>query len=206
MAQVEAPTSQVFSVGHSSHSLDAFLRLLTGNRVEVLVDVRSQPYSRFSPHFNRESLELAVRRAGIKYLFLGEELGGRPTGDEFYDDQGHVLYGRVAQSPLFLEGIKRLEDGISRYRIALMCSEEDPAGCHRHLLVGRVLADRGVTVHHIRGDGRVEMPTQLAATPAAQFRLFTPNADDWRSVAPVPRRNGRNASRLHDRIHPENGV
>jgi uncharacterized protein (DUF488 family) len=177
----------MFSVGHSSHPLERFLQLLTTYQIEVLVDVRSQPYSRFSSHFNRETLEHALRQENIKYLFMGEELGGRPEGDDFYDSEGHVRYRRVAESVAFLGGIRRLELGIARYRTAVMCSEEDPTDCHRHLLVGRVLAKRGVIIHHIRGDGRLELAADMPAPLPSQMRLFQPDIDAWRSIAPVRR-------------------
>jgi uncharacterized protein (DUF488 family) len=92
----------------------------------------------------------------MKYVFLGKELGGRPEGSEFYDEGGGVLYDRLAESALFLEGIDRLMEGVKGYRVAIMCGEEDPVKCHRRVLVGRVLEERGVRVKHIRGDGRVE--------------------------------------------------
>ena len=85
------------------------------------------------------ALKLALQEAGIRYLYLGRELGGRPEGDEFYDDEGHVLYDRVAATCLFQEGLSRLERGIREYKVAMLCAEENPAACHRRLLVGRVL-------------------------------------------------------------------
>ncbi|HEY8506615.1 MAG TPA: DUF488 domain-containing protein, partial [Gemmataceae bacterium] len=155
------PTDQqtrpaLFTVGHSNHSLDQFLDLLKRAEVQVLVDVRSYPYSRYVPHFNREEIETAVKRAGLRYLFLGRELGGRPDQEEYYDDEGRALYYRIARSPDFLGGIERLEAGIRRFRVAVMCSEENPAVCHRHLLVGRVMRERGAEVRHIRGDGSLQ--------------------------------------------------
>ena len=75
----------IFNVGHSTHSLETFLDLLQSHKIDVLLDVRSKPFSRFSPQFNKEELEKAVRARGIKYLFLGKELGGRPQDSEFYD-------------------------------------------------------------------------------------------------------------------------
>ncbi|MBI4499270.1 MAG: DUF488 domain-containing protein [Chloroflexi bacterium] len=131
------------------------------HQIAVLVDVRSAPYSRYTPHFNRGRLREEVVAAGLKYGYLGEELGGRPECEEFYDSAGHVLYGRLASSPLFLEGIGRLERGADTHRIAVMCSEEDPSGCHRHLLIGRVLAERGIAMYHIRGDGRLQSEAEL---------------------------------------------
>jgi uncharacterized protein (DUF488 family) len=93
---------------------------------------------------------------GIRRLFLGFELGGRPTAEEFYDANGRVDYARIERSRPFLDGIHRLEKEIRDRRVALLCSEEDPIRCHRRLLVGRVLVERGIAVRHIRGDGSLQ--------------------------------------------------
>jgi uncharacterized protein (DUF488 family) len=179
---------RLLTVGHSSHPLDRFLALLHGHGVEVLIDVRSSPYSRFAPQYNREAMKAALARQGIRYGFLGRELGGRPEGERFYDDEGHVLYGRVAASPLFAAGLARLERGLDRYCVAIMCSEEDPTHCHRRLLVTRVLLDREVDVVHVRGDGRVQRDGELGAFGQGDiFNGFEENA--WRSTRSVsPRR------------------
>lgn len=153
----------VYTVGHSNVTQEAFVALLKQHAIEVLVDVRSAPYSKFVPHFNREALKPALEAAGIKYLYLGGELGGRPAGREFYDSSGHVLYGLVANSEAFREGIERLLRGAGQFLVAVMCNEENPAECHRHLLVSRVLVERGVRVLHIRGDGSVQDESELAA-------------------------------------------
>ena len=97
----------IFTIGHSNHPLDKFLSLLKAPSAEVLVDIRSHPYSRHAPHFGSRNLKAATTGVGIKYLFLGEELGGRPKGEEFYDADGYVLYSRMAEAPFFLEGISR---------------------------------------------------------------------------------------------------
>ena len=173
----------IFTIGHSNHSLEVFINLLQSHKIDVLVDVRSKPSSRFSPQFNKEGLEKSVKARGIKYLFLGMELGGRPQHSEFYDNQGFVLYSRIAESPLFLEGIDRLIKGIKTYRVAVMCGEENPANCHRRLLVGRVLAKRGVSVRHIRGDGTIQDEDELAREEyrskgeQAQLSLFESNEE-----------------------------
>lgn len=156
----------VYTIGHSNHTLEAFLNLLCRHQIEVLIDTRSAPYSRFAPQFNKDALKAAVLEQGIKYGFYGKELGGRPEGDEFYDAQGHVLYGEVAQSALFQEGLARLIGGAQTRRVALLCSEEDPNVCHRRLLVTRVLDRLGVNVAHIRGDGRIEYERELQAAEA----------------------------------------
>ncbi len=179
---------QIYTIGHSNHPLESFLELLKAHGIEVLVDTRSSPYSRYAPQYNRESLKASVEERGVRYLFLGEELGGRPQGLEYYDEDGHVLYGRVAESAFFREGIQRLEKGVRPYRVALLCAEENPQGCHRKLLVARVLRERGVSVYHIRGDGRIEDDAE--ATPdTAQLSLFgNDEADEWKSTVSVLRR------------------
>jgi uncharacterized protein (DUF488 family) len=146
----------IFTIGHSNLDLEAFIKLLKDNDIKVLVDVRSDPYSRFASQFNKENIQKAIQANDMKYLFLGNELGGKPEGPDFYDSDGYVLYSRVADSPPFVEGIKRLIKGIKQYWVAIMCSEENPISCHRRLLVGRVLADYGVNILHIRSDGRIQ--------------------------------------------------
>lgn len=181
------PDGCVYSVGHSNQSLDAFLALLKRHGVEGVADVRSAPYSRHAPHFNRPELERAVRAAGLAYVFLGRELGGRPEGDEFYDAEGHVLYGRVARAPFFQDGLRRLVEGARRRRVAMMCAEEDPAVCHRHRLVARVLTERGMPVRHLRGDGRIQTDAEVAGGPAEEQGLLFDEFREaaWRSLRPV---------------------
>jgi uncharacterized protein (DUF488 family) len=180
----------LFTIGHSNHSEEKFLELLRSSAIDVLVDVRSQPYCRYATHFNVEPIRNAVLAAGIKYLPMGKELGGRPDEPEYFDADGHVLYRRVADSARFLDGITRLEEGIAKFRVAIMCSEEDPSVCHRHLLVSHVLAQRGVEVRHIRGDGRTQTEAELKkehdSADARQPMLFAElERDSWRSLRSV---------------------
>jgi uncharacterized protein (DUF488 family) len=146
----------VFTVGHSNHSAEKFAGLLRRHGIEAVVDTRSHPYSRHAPQFNACAIEAVLSKVGIGYLFLGRELGGWPEGEEFYDADGRVDYALVERSRSFLDGIHRLKREIPARRIALLCSEEDPSGCHRRLLVGRALSVRGIVVRHIRGDGSVQ--------------------------------------------------
>lgn len=177
---------RVFSIGHSNIALETFIDLLLTNHIDVLVDVRSHPYSKFAPHFSRNNLEGALHKSGIKYIYLGKELGGKPESEEFYAAEGYAKYGSLARSSLFLEGIHRLESGVDRHRVAVMCSEEDPKGCHRRLLIGRVLAERGIRMDHIRGDGRLQMEEELKREESGegvQIPMFEPEEDaNWRSV------------------------
>jgi uncharacterized protein (DUF488 family) len=145
---------EVLTIGHSTLPYERFLELLRRANVAAIADVRSAPYSRQFPHFNRESLLNELRADGIAYVFLGKELGGRPSDRQFYCD-GVADYERMSQAAEFNKGVDRVLEGAKKYRIALMCSERDPLDCHRCLLVGRALAQRGVRVSHILGDGQV---------------------------------------------------
>lgn len=161
--RTDAQALAVFTVGHSNVALADFIALLQRHTIGVLVDVRSAPYSKYVPHFNGPVLKEAVVAAGMRYLYLGSELGGRPRDRQFYDAAGHARYDLLARSPLFLAGIERLIGELGENRVAIMCGEENPAECHRRLLVGRVFAERGVDVRHIRGDGRVQTEAELGA-------------------------------------------
>ena len=171
------------------------MELLRGHAVESVADVRSTPFSRFNPQFNRQSLERDLQAAGIRYLFLGEALGGRPEGDRFYDQEGHVLYGRMAESPRFESGLGRLVGRAERSRVAVMCSEENPSGCHRFLLVTRVLHDRGIEVAHIRGDGSTHRTQDVDTLQDWSDPVYEnvslldgSVSSSWRSARPVTHR------------------
>jgi uncharacterized protein (DUF488 family) len=151
----------IWTVGHSTHPVDELVALLRAARIEVLADVRSQPYSRHNPQFRRENLKAALQEAGLRYVFLGAELGGRPPEPEFYDAKGHARYDLVMGAGRFRAGLERLLTGAASYRVAIMCSEEDPARCHRRLLVTRALVERGMEVRHLRGNGQVVAEADL---------------------------------------------
>lgn len=177
--------SQIFTIGHSNHDPDHFRRLLSEHRIEVLVDVRSWPHSRFVEWADAAVLPELIGEADVKYLFLGRELGGRPEGDDFYDPDGHVLYGKVAEQDWFKQAIRRLERGAEEYRVAIMCSEENPSHCHRRLLVSKVLLEHGMTVAHIRKSGQIEI--ESGPLKLAEGTLFEDEENLWRSSLSVSR-------------------
>jgi uncharacterized protein (DUF488 family) len=175
----------VYTIGHSNHSAEKFTDLLKRHGIEILVDARSQPYSRHAPHFNARTIERVLSGNGISYLFLGRELGGRPEGEEYYDAEGLVDYALLERSRPFLDGMRRLEMEIENRRVALLCSEEDPTGCHRRLLVGHALEGRGIPVLHIRGDGGVQAEGETASGQRALFPESEVSArKSTRSVSP----------------------
>lgn len=112
--------------------------------------------------FNRESVKAELKAGGVHYVFMGKELGGRPSDPLCYE-AGRASYSKMAQTDLFQAGVQRIVDGSARHRIALMCSEADPLNCHRALLIGRSLAESGLEVAHIQRDGRIETHREAEA-------------------------------------------
>jgi len=150
----------VFTVGHSDHSLEAFLRLLRQHDIQAVADVRSSPYSRHVPHFNKESISSFLSRNGVDYVFLGRELGARRSERSCYVE-GRAQYERIAEMDVFREGIQRICKGAKKYRLAVMCTEKDPLRCHRCVLVSRTLVEAGVAVQHIHSDGHLETQSEV---------------------------------------------
>lgn len=190
MNEAEPDNLRVYTIGHSNHPIDVFLGLLARHGIEVLVDTRSSPFSRYAPQFNRDALKASAEGAGVRYGFWGRHLGGRPDDEALYDADGHVLYGEVAKTFLFNDGLERLLAGIEKRRTVLLCSEENPSICHRRLLVGWVLFDSGVSVYHIRADGSVESEADLRRTESRQTSLFEEelSTPTWKSSQSVLRK------------------
>ncbi|QGM98771.1 DUF488 family protein [Methylocystis parvus] len=164
----------IFSIGHSTLPYEQFLTLLRRVGVDAVADVRTSPYSRYLPHFNQKELCSELKQDGIAYVFLGKELGGRPTGANFYCE-GVADYEKMASTEAFNAGIDRVVAGGERYRIALMCSEKHPLDCHRCLLVGRQLLRRGIDVQHIMSKGSTIPQTRIEEE---LLTLVGQNADD----------------------------
>jgi uncharacterized protein (DUF488 family) len=151
----------LLSVGHSNHSAEAFVALLRRAGVTAIADVRSSPYSRRLPQFNREDLQTTLRTNDIAYVFLGDLLGGRPASPALYDPDGLVNYERVRQTDAFRQGLARLLGGAERYVIAMMCGEADPLDCHRGLMIAPALVEMGVPPGHLRKDGTCETTAEF---------------------------------------------
>ena len=145
----------IFTIGHSNHSFEEFIALLQQHGITALADVRSAPFSRFNPQFNKTSLEQETKSYGIKYVFLGRELGARPKDSSLYEN-GQVQFERLKHTTLFMEGIERVIQGAKQYTIALMCAEKDPLQCHRFLLVARALERPDIRVAHILATSEIE--------------------------------------------------
>src|SRR4051812_26369658 len=127
---------ELFTIGHSTHTAEKFLDLLRIHRIEAIGDVRSSPFSAWTPQFNRPALEASLRAASVQYVFLGDELGARRAEREVYLG-GVARYERIAKVAAFQSGLDRVRKGAQKYRLALMCAEKDPLECHRTILVCR---------------------------------------------------------------------
>jgi uncharacterized protein (DUF488 family) len=157
--------SRIYTIGHSRHTIEQFVELLHRHAIALVVDVRSQPYSKWSPQFRREPLEGALNAHGLAYLFAGRELGGRPP-DAYRRPDGSVDYDLRRRADDFVAGIDRLIALAERDRCAIMCAEEDPTHCHRSMLIAPALVERGVELAHLRKDGAAHGPA------ATQLGLF----------------------------------
>jgi len=163
----------IYAIGHGNALLEQFVNLVRQQRIQVLVDIRSQPYSRYAPQFNRESLKIALEQAGVQYLYLGDSLGGQPADKQYYDPDGRLDYDRLATAPFYLDGLERLKQGAAKYRLAIMCSEADYRKCHRYWLITRSLVTEGLKVQHILHSGElVETRPDAFAQQAEQLRLL----------------------------------
>ncbi len=175
---ISTPELTLYTVGHSNHSIDRFIELLVSNRIEAIADVRSSPFSHFNPQFNREFLARKLEQSGIRYVFLGDELGARRSESECYIGN-KVDYALVASLPLFRRGIERLKKGAKQMRVAIMCAEKDPITCHRMILVAKEAKTEFTKIFHILADGSLETQEHaearlLEAHHAQEPDLFAP--------------------------------
>jgi len=163
MENKESPSmDKVFTIGHSRHPAEDFIRLLQQHRVTVLLDVRSAPYSVRYPQFNREALQHLLIRSGIAYRFAGEYFGARQENPEYYTEEGWLDYRAFARSDSFRQGVDLLDQFLCQGDSpVLMCAEKDPFDCHRAIMVGRELALQGYEVIHILEDGKLQSQAEL---------------------------------------------
>jgi uncharacterized protein (DUF488 family) len=194
-------SGMVFTIGHSTHSYERFIALLQHAGITAVADIRTSPHSRHSPQFNRGALAARLRADGIAYSFLGEELGGRPKARAFYR-AGIADYERMASAAAFQRGLVRVIEGARKYRIALMCAEQDPLDCHRCLLVARALQERGMAAGHILSDGRTVSQSEiedrlLSMSGRGQDDLFSSRAERLASAYREQARKVAFAEPLH---------
>lgn len=171
-----------WTIGYGNETESAIFKILAHNQIQFLIDVRTSPYSRYRPEFNRETLDARLASEGVKYLFLGDELGGRPDDPSVYE-QGKVVYNLVREKDYFRKGLERILDaGRKNLKVCLFCSEGDPAKCHRSKLIGAALAEAGHEVLHIDPDGTCNNQEEvIQRVTGGQLDLFGDNFTSNRS-------------------------
>jgi len=164
----------LYTIGYGARDIDAFLAALRRYDIAYLLDVRSKPYSRYKPDFSRERLEEHVRAAGIRYVYMGDALGGLPADRSCYDDNNKVDYAKVNEREFYQTGIERLVKAQAQgLAVAVMCSEGKPENCHRTKLIGKTLAARGLPVAHIdENDDLITQDDVLLRLTGGQPSLF----------------------------------
>jgi uncharacterized protein (DUF488 family) len=163
----------IYTIGHSTQTGKNFLKLLATHDIEVVADVRSRPYSRFNPQFNRDVLMGLLEEAGLRYIFFGKELGGRPQDpDRPLADE--LVWEYIRSRPQFREALAKLLTEARQARVCLLCAEADPARCHRGQLLAPELAAQGVEVRHILADGSLleQADLKMPKRKPGQKRLF----------------------------------
>ena len=134
----------IYTIGHSTHDWETFLGLLTLHGVEVVVDTRSAPVSRRAAFANKRTMPAHLEQAGMSYVYLGDALGGKPSDDDLYGENGKPDYRKMRSQQSFQQGIDDVLELAERQTVVLMCSEEDPSKCHRHMLIEPAMLQRGV--------------------------------------------------------------
>jgi uncharacterized protein (DUF488 family) len=153
---------ELFTIGHSNHSPERFIKLLEDAGIDEIIDVRSTPYSQWAQFANRETLGKLLASLEICYLYMGGVLGGHIP-----DLQGNKkadrlkAYEGIRQTPVFKQGIDKVIDEMDHRRVCILCAEEDPESCHRRLLVGKSIIGNGINVIHLRGDGSQQTEEEL---------------------------------------------
>lgn len=145
----------IFTIGHSNHPFSRFIELIQKQGIQMVVDVRSRPYSKYTPYYSKKPLEEGLKEYQVEYVYLGNKIGGKPDDAKFYHD-GELLYHLMEADEKYQEGLKILLEIARDKRIVIMCSEEDPYHCHRHHLISQSLLQNNFQITHIRGNGSLE--------------------------------------------------
>jgi uncharacterized protein (DUF488 family) len=147
---------KLYTIGYSTYELSSFINVLKKYKIDVIVDVRSSPFSSFYSEYNKDNLRNVLKKNGLKYLFLGDNLGARINAPECYQNDGKAIYEKISKHPIFKEGLQRLKKGVEIYNVVLLCAEKDPINCHRNILVCRNIKSENLDIIHILSNGELE--------------------------------------------------
>ncbi|MDO9536826.1 MAG: DUF488 domain-containing protein [Thermoplasmata archaeon] len=191
-----------FTIGHSNHSVLMFIELLQKHNISLIIDVRSHPYSKHVPDYNKDNITQSLSEYEIEYAYLGNELGGRTNDHGLLNENGQTDYLKVMQTINFKSGIKKVKQAIEAGEyLALMCTEKNPLDCHRFILISRALSQENITVKHILDTGETvnneELEKQLLNRynlDNKQMTLFEPRKSIHELISEVYERRGREIS------------
>ena len=151
MREETAMASRLFTIGYAGFpELEDFIRTLRQYGVQILIDVRSTPFSAYFACYNKDNLSSELQKNGILYFNYAKQFGARQEDRKYYRN-GYLDFALFSASPQFLEGVQNVEKSVAS--IAFMCAEKHPGECHRAILVARAFSDRGHRVTHITPDG-----------------------------------------------------
>lgn len=162
--------SNIFSIGYAGLSQDKFIEILKKHNIAAIADVRSSPFSRIFPGYNKDNMPAWLAQAGIKYVFLGAELGPRSANAKHYKND-QVQFDLLSETDEFKRGIARLQRGAEAMNVAIMCAEKDPMTCHRSLLVAEYGKNSGLEFQHIHQNGDLEPHENLLVRGMKLYKM-----------------------------------
>ena len=153
---------KIYTIGHSNYSVEKLLDMLKIYEIDCVIDIRGTPYSKYNVQFNKETIRKTLTDRGYLYIYMGKEFAVQRMNKSSYTKEGYADFEKSMRDEHFLEGIKRLKNGLNKgYKIALMGAMQDPINCHRAILVGRALREKGFNVKHILHEGTLASQEEL---------------------------------------------
>jgi uncharacterized protein (DUF488 family) len=184
----------IYTIGHSDHTAERFITLLKQHFIAAVADVRSAPYSRIHSQFNKDALAALLEKEGIKYVFLGKELGARPDDPSCYKN-GQADFDLIAERKEFKSGLERVLKGGDKFCLALMCAEKEPLDCHRTILVCHSLKHVGIGIRHVLADGTLEnhqdTEARLIKLTKSEQNLFDQDVSDYERLEQAYKKRAR---------------
>lgn len=147
---------EIFAIGHSNYPYDKLIEMIKRYGIDCVVDIRETPYSKYNTQYNREALRESLKSSGFTYVYMGHEFGAKRQTKESYNDDGYADFKKVIKEELFLKGIERITKGLQMgYKIVLLGAMQDPIRCHRSIMLGKYLNEKGFDVKYIMHEGNI---------------------------------------------------
>jgi uncharacterized protein (DUF488 family) len=154
--------ADIYTMGYSAFALEDFIETAKSFGIKLVVDVRSLPYSKHYPDYNKESLEKILSAHNIFYRNYAKEFGAQQTRKDFFSPEGFLDYEKFVKSDDFMRGFSKIKKSLEKnYTLAFLCAEKDPSVCHRSIMVARPFCESGLTVNHILQNGDTETQKEI---------------------------------------------